>query len=182
MDGCELPCKCWDPPDPLPEQPVLLTKELLFFSPSVIMVLDISLLDWPGEEGLLHNWATQDDLTTSYSLSITKNVIEICLSPSMCVPSSPFHSPRRKEEGLQIYWILNIFGPHYRSGSYGKNIITARPVLNKQVFEGDPLKESSPTNTPCFSRCLSWFPLPTVNQSQKSYLSWLLQQKDHICM
>lgn len=102
--------------------------------------------------------------------------------PLHVVLSLAFHSPRRKEEGLQIYWILNIFGPHYRSGSYGKNIITAIPMLDNQVLKGDPLKESSPTNTPCFSRCLLWFPLSILNQSWKLYLYWLLQQKDHICM
>ena len=68
----------------------------------------------------------------------------------MCVLSPAFPSPRKKEEGLQIYWILNISGPHYRSGSYGKNVITARLMLDKQVFEGDPPRESSPTNAPCF--------------------------------
>jgi hypothetical protein len=40
--------------------------------------------------------------------------------------------------------MLNIYGPHYRPGSYGKNAVTSKLVLNKQAFGGSPLKFHSP--------------------------------------
>ena len=49
---------------------------------------------------------------------------------------SPFHYPRKREEDLQTYWMLNIYGPHYRSGSYGKNDIISKLGLGRFKRDG----------------------------------------------
>ena len=48
---------------------------------------------------------------------------------------SPFHYPRKREEDLQTYWMLNIYGPHYRSGSYGKSFVRNCQISISISFE-----------------------------------------------